>query len=254
MVVPVIGRIERHRHKPDAIPLGAGNQAPTGFFGKAGFHPDTPLISGKQPVMVAEGVFHVRLYKLNLHAFLGSDLSEPLVLHSASPQQSHIISCRIVIFVVQSGGCDKIGVFHADLLRPLVHQLGKFLCGTGDRDGRRVGGVVAGAQKHPLGQRRKGYHIPRLQAHRGALHPDHFIGDLHLTVLCLSRFQGQKRRHNFSRAGHRQLFLRGFLVQHRTVVRSHQNRRLSGNGRLSAVGRRRRSRAGKDSSCSQQSA
>ena len=117
-----------------------------------------------------------------------------------------------------------------------------------------VGGVVAGAQKHPLGQRRKGYHIPRLQAHRGALHPDHFIGDLHLTVLCLSRFQGQKRRHNFSRAGHRQLFLRGFLVQHRTVVRSHQNRRLSGNGRLSAVGRRRRSRAGKDSSCSQQSA
>ena len=229
MIIPVVWRIERNRHKADAIPLGRADQAPPRLFGKAGFDADAVRIQTEQAVMVSIVDRLLRVDELDGHLLLRDDPRKPAVVHRLDPQKRHVVRSGIVLIRIQARGCNEVGILHADFLRTGIHQLRKFCHIAGHGNRRGVGGIVARNHHHSHGQIAQTKLVPGHQPHGGTFHPNHLIRNGYDRVLDFGLLQREQGRHDFCCAGHGQL--QGFLLgkQNLAAVRIDQYCRFGRN-------------------------
>ena len=79
VLVPVVRAAERDSDQPYPVPLGAGDQAPPGSLGKAGFDADCAGIFPQQAVVVGEPAVIGRVAILDYRFALGF-AEQPLIL------------------------------------------------------------------------------------------------------------------------------------------------------------------------------
>ena len=238
VVIPVVLGMQRHTEQGYPVPFTEGHQASACCVRKAGFDAHHALIHGQQLVGVFQPPVVGRIAEAHLCPGLAANGTKVRVLHGCPCQQSHIPGGCPVSLRIQTGGGHKAGVGHADPGSPCIHQLCKFRDGASQPDGCGIGCIVAGGQQHAIAEHAFGDHVPLLESHGGALHPDGFRIH-HEPVIQSAAFQAQQGGHDLGGAGDGTLFVPVFGQQHLAGVRLHQHISLGGNAqRVGSMHRR----------------
>lgn len=74
----------------------------------------------------------------------GDDGTEGFVLHRLPTHKGDVVGRGVVPLVVIAMGVGKVGVLHAQLACPLIHQGHKVVHTAGDRLGQNIAGLIGG--------------------------------------------------------------------------------------------------------------
>ena len=146
-----------------------------------------------------------------------------------------------VRLVVQAGAVDKVGIFHAQLLGPLVHHGHEGLFGAGDMLGQGCGAVVGGHHRHGFNHVLHAHLLAGLQVYLTAalsgcgLRGDDLVvpGD----APGVQRLHHQQQRHNFGDTGGSQRGVSVFFIEDGAGGGVDQDGRRRGDFQLRCAGR-----------------
>ena len=216
MIRPVVSVLERHRHQPLAVPLGAADQRPARRSGVTGLQTDTAVHVTQKLVVIGHGA------PADGHRPGGGDAHQGLILHRRAGQKGHVPGGGVVILMVQAIGVSEGAVLHPQISGGLVHHAheSRLTAAHMTRDGHC--GIVSGTEHQAVEQRLQRQLLPLFQIHGGTL------GQRGLPVDChnfpqVSLPDRHQRRHNLRGAGDQHLRVGVLLIEYPPTVHIHQN-------------------------------
>ena len=160
----------------------------------------------------------------------GDDGAEGLVLHGLHAHEGDVVGGGVVVRVVVAVGVDEVGVRHAQLGGPLVHQLHEAVHAAAHHLGQHVAGLVGRGDEGAVEHVPEGELFPFLDVLGGAAVP-HVPGDLaaHGDDLVQGELppvyglDGQQGRHHLGDAGGVAPLMGLLLVEHGAGGGVHQD-------------------------------
>ena len=218
-----------HGDETAVILGGGGRQAVAGLVGVAGLDAGGVGVEVTGHIPVGDqGIGGVDGAHLGVHvggghvvAFGGDNGAEGLVLHGLLAHEEDVIGGGVVVVVMVAVGVGKVGVVHAQLCGPLVHQFHKAGHIAGHRLGHYVAGLVGGGDEGGIEQVDDADLLPLLDVGCGGAGADAGMegaaggdGLLQGELPLIHRLQGEQAGHHLGDGGGVHLLVGVFLIEH----------------------------------------
>jgi len=225
VIVPVVGRAQRHRGELLSVPRRRGDETSARGFGETGFDTVRPFIEPEHFIFVSPDVIPRVVRIRGGFAFGFDDFPEHGVFQRIGGQTRQVVRGRHVPVRVQSVGIGEMGVLQSEFFRLAVHHQDEAFLGTAHmfRDGG--GGIVAGPKHQSVQQVFQRHLFAEPQIDGRAFFSVCVFADLD-HIGQTSVLDRHDRGHDFRQAGDAHRPVAVFAVQQSTRFNVDQRRRL----------------------------